>query len=64
MVITFSERTLVARVQVDIGVLQAARSAKEHPAARQRAQQAVVDAFIEALRPEDRERLETYVREH
>lgn len=57
------EKTLTAEnVEVDMETLRIARSSMEHPIAQHRAWQTIVDSVIDALYPEDRERLEAYER--
>ena len=57
-------QTLTAEnVEVDMETLRLAKSPREHPLVQRRALEAIRDAVIAALYPEDRERLEAYEKE-
>lgn len=61
--ITTEDKTLIAEnVEVDMETLRIAKSSREHPLARHRAQAAIVEAVIKGFYPEDRKRLEAYER--
>lgn len=47
-------------VEVDMEILRLAQSPREHPLARRRALEAIRDAVIKGLEPEDRKRFEEY----
>jgi len=57
------KRILVAEnVEIDMETLRKAQCVSYHPLARERAHQQIIEAVLKGLDPEDRQRLEAYVR--
>ena len=53
---------IAENVEIDMETLRKAQCISYHPIARERAHQQIVEAVLKGLGPEDRQRLEAYVR--